>query len=121
MRNRVARCLFLMLVLALATGASATSQASSQGSAKPGTAQTKHYKLAGTVKSVDAKGHSLTVQAGDIPGFMPAMTMPYDVAKNESLDKIVSGDQITADVVVTGDESHLEHVTVTGHAKPKDK
>ncbi len=121
MGKRAARYLFLMLVLALATGASAKSPANRQGSAKPGNAETKHYKLAGTVKSVDVKGHSLIVQHGDIPGFMPAMTMPYDVAKNESLDKIVSGDQITADVVVTGDESHLEHVTVTGHAKPKDK
>jgi protein SCO1/2 len=121
MRQRVALYLFLMLVLPLAAGASPKSQANGQGSAKPGTTQTKHFKLAGTVKSVDAKGHSLLVQHGDIPGFMPAMTMPYDVAKNESLDKLAAGDQITADVVVTGDESHLEHIVVTAHAKTKDK
>jgi protein SCO1 len=121
MRTPLARFVFLTFALTFALGLSAISQANGQGSPKPSTPQTKHFKLAGTVKAVDAKGHLLTIQHGDIPGFMPAMTMPYDVAKTESLDKIAVGDQITADVVATGDDSYLEHIAVTAHAKTKDK
>jgi len=77
----------------------------------------KRYALDGVVRSVDGAQHSLVVQHGDIPGFMAAMTMSYDVAKSENLAKIVVGDNIHADVVVTSDDMHLENITVTGQSK----
>jgi protein SCO1/2 len=59
----------------------------------------------------------LVVQHSDIPGFMPAMTMPYPVAKSVNLAKIETGDRIRADLVVEGMGSgYLEHVTVVGRA-----
>jgi len=84
-----------------------------------GTGQAKRFKLAGTVKSVDAKNHKLVVDHKEIPGFMGAMTMPYSVRKEEDLTKISAGDQVAADVVVTDKDTHLEGVKVTGHAKEK--
>jgi Cu/Ag efflux protein CusF len=77
----------------------------------------KHYKLTGVVKAVDAKGHALTVQHGDIPGFMGAMTMSYPAGKGEDIQKLAPGDQIQADVVVTEKEMHLEGIKVTTPAK----
>ena len=75
----------------------------------------KHFKLQGTVKSVDAKNHKLVVDHKEIPGFMKAMTMPYNVRKEEDLTKISAGDQIAADVVVSAEEGrYLENVKVTG-------
>jgi Cu/Ag efflux protein CusF len=73
----------------------------------------KRYKMSGVVKAVDSKGHALTVQHGDIPGFMGAMTMSYPAGKTEDIQKIAAGDQIQADVVVTGNEMHLEGIKVT--------
>ena len=63
----------------------------------------KRYALDGVVKSVDTAKHSLVVQHGDIPGFMAAMTMSYDVGKTEDLAKVTAGDHIHADVVVNAD------------------
>ena len=77
----------------------------------------QHYKLEGTVQSVDTKGGKLTVQHSAIPGYMPAMTMAYDTAKPVDLTKISPGDQIQADLVVIGTQMHLEHITVISHAK----
>lgn len=76
----------------------------------------KVYKMTGVVKSVDAQGHKLTVQHGDIPGFMGAMTMPYKAGKAEDLKKVAPGDKIQADVVVTGAGTDLENIKVNGHA-----
>jgi Cu/Ag efflux protein CusF len=77
----------------------------------------KHYKMVGVVKAVDAKGHALTVQHGDIPGFMGAMTMSYPAGKGEDIAKVAPGDQIQADVVVTDKEMHLEGIKITTPAK----
>jgi Cu/Ag efflux protein CusF len=83
-------------------------------------AKVQHYKMQGTVKSVDSKDHKLTVQHGDIPGFMSAMTMAYPAGKTEDISKIAPGDQIQADVAVSDSDIHLENIKVTNHAKAKD-
>jgi Cu/Ag efflux protein CusF len=79
---------------------------------------TKRFELSGVVKSVDSKQQKLVVQHGDIPGFMAAMTMPYNAGKQEDLKKVSVGDQIHADVVVNDSEMHLENIAVTGHSEP---
>jgi Cu/Ag efflux protein CusF len=78
----------------------------------------KRFELAGVVRSVDTKQQKLVVQHGDIPGFMAAMTMPYNAGKREDLTKVSVGDQIRADVVVNNSEMHLENITVIGHPEP---
>jgi len=78
----------------------------------------KRYHLTGRVVSTDKRSHSVMVDGDDIPGFMAAMTMPYTVKDDSLLDKLSPGDQITADVVVSGDSSWLENIVVTGHSAP---
>jgi protein SCO1/2 len=111
----------LMLVTIVGMGSAVVGIGSAQ---TPGqSVPPKHFKLEGTVKSVDAQNHKLVVDHKEIPGFMRAMTMPYNVKKEEDLTKVSSGDQIAADVVVSADEGrYLENVKVTGHAaEKKDK
>ena len=49
-----------------------------------------------------------------IPGFMSAMAMPYPIPDQKALAGLSAGDEITADVVVTGDgKYHLENIVVT--------
>ncbi len=78
----------------------------------------KRYHLTGRVISTDHRSHSVMVDGDDIPGFMAAMTMPYTVKDDSLLDKLAPGDQITADVVVSGDQSWLENIVVVGHTAP---
>ena len=70
----------------------------------------QRYDMIGKVVAVDKEGKTLTVDHGDIPGFMMAMTMPYPVKDAALLDKVAAGDQITAKVVSAGGEYWLENV-----------
>jgi Cu/Ag efflux protein CusF/cytochrome c5 len=77
----------------------------------------RHFKLAGTVQSVDAAGERLVIQHGDIPGLMGAMTMSYEVGKHEDLRQIAAGDEVQSDVVVNETGTYLENIKVTRKAK----
>lgn len=78
--------------------------------------QAKRYHLKGKIVSVDKRAKMLNVDGEAISGFMPAMTMPYNVKPEAELDKLSSGDSITADVVVQEDNAWLENIAVTGKA-----
>jgi Cu/Ag efflux protein CusF len=45
--------------------------------------------------------------------------MPYSVPDDAALKALNVGDIIRADIVVQGNDAHLENIKVTGHAKPK--
>jgi protein SCO1/2 len=72
----------------------------------------RRYRLKGTVVQIDKSQQHLVINHEEIPGFMAAMTMPYPVVDARALDQLSPGDQITADVVVTPNEIHLEHIVV---------
>jgi protein SCO1/2 len=80
------------------------------------TTPAKRYHLRGKVVSIDKKANMANIDGEDIPGFMGAMTMPYQVKPVSELDKLAPGDAITADVVVQDDNSWLENVAVTSHS-----
>lgn len=82
-------------------------------------AQPERHQLKGKVVSVDKASKTITVDHGDIPGFMSAMTMPYTVKTEAALDGIQEGDTITADLrVQPSDHAYwLENIVVTEHAK----
>jgi protein SCO1/2 len=102
---------FALMLLACGGG---PSQQTATPAATPaaGSSQGQRYHLAGTIVSIDKEQKHLIVNAGDIPGFMAAMTMPYPVADEATLNRVGVGDQITADIVVANGEGKLENVVV---------
>jgi protein SCO1/2 len=92
---------------------------SAQPAASSPTADGKKYHLEGTVVSIDRQQKRVIVDGKDIPGFMAAMTMPYPVADDQTLDRVKPGDQITADIVATGSDYHLDNVVVAKKADTK--
>jgi hypothetical protein len=76
------------------------------------------YSLSGRVVSVDKAKQQVVVDAADIPGFMMAMTMPYSVKNPSLLGPLTPEDQITADVMVNGNDVWLENIMVV--KKPDD-
>jgi protein SCO1/2 len=108
----------ILTALAVLTGCNKNStQQPAQTSAQTSTqtSSVKHYQLKGKVISIDKRGNMANIDAEAIPGFMDAMTMPYPVKPESDLDKLKPGDLVTADVVVTEDNSWLENIAVTGH------
>jgi Cu/Ag efflux protein CusF len=70
--------------------------------------------------SRDAGGHTRTHPSGkDIPGFMAAMTMPYPVLDDQTLNRVKPEDEITADVVAKDSDIHIDNVVVVKKAGTK--
>jgi protein SCO1/2 len=77
--------------------------------------RTHRYPMQGEVVATNEAAGEITVNHGDIPGFMEAMAMPYRVKDRASIQQIRPGDKIAAEVVVGSDRSDywLENVRIT--------
>jgi len=75
----------------------------------------KKYPLRGEIVAKNAATGEITVKHGDIPGFMPAMAMPYRVKDPAIVQELQPGDKIAAEVVLGKSESDywLEDVRIT--------
>ena len=78
----------------------------------------KRYKLTGRVVSIDKPAHSIFVDGDEIPGFMAAMTMPYQVKDVSVLEKLSPGEQIKAEIVMGNDGAYLENILPAEKASP---
>jgi protein SCO1/2 len=79
------------------------------------------YQLTGQILVVKPETHEVLVKHEDIPGFMPAMTMPYTVSDPALLEDRVAGDLIRATLVVGAERAYLSAIAKTGSAPlPED-
>jgi hypothetical protein len=109
----------LLLNVIIAAGISFSAGLAGCGSPKPAqqpAAGPQRYHLAGRVVSVETAKQQVTVDAGEIPGFMMAMTMGYSVKNPNLLTPLSAEDKITADVVVNGNDVYLENIVVVKKA-----
>src|SRR5262245_48250093 len=82
---------------------------------------TRTYQLTGQILVVKPETKEVLVKHEDIPGFMPAMTMPYTVSDVSILKDRTAGDLITATLNVAPDGAYLSAITKTGSAPlPED-
>jgi Cu/Ag efflux protein CusF len=58
----------------------------------------KEYVFRGKVEKVDTKAKTLIVNGENVQGWMAAMTMTYGVDKEDVVNHVKAGDQITAKV-----------------------
>ena len=97
-------------------------------------ANEKRYPLKGKVVAVDKTERTATISHEDIPGYMPAMTMPFKIKNDADLEMLKAGDQVTAQLVVDDLSSWIEITaiieggspltptsTVPGEPKPGDE
>jgi Cu/Ag efflux protein CusF len=56
--------------------------------------EAKHYPVSGEVISVDVPTQMIMLKHGDIPGFMPAMTMDYKVADGQQIAGLKPGTRL---------------------------
>ena len=83
---------------------------------RPGSGDRKEYKLQGQVLAVENNHTQAIIRHEEIPGFMSAMTMPYDVKDPKEYESIVAGDLITATLVVQPTKAYLQEVKKVGNA-----
>lgn len=71
----------------------------------------RSYEVRGRVAGFGDDARTLIVEHEDIPGLMPAMTMPLEVRDSTSLVGLESGDAVGFDLILKGDESWIENVS----------
>ena len=77
----------------------------------------KSYALHGQVTAMTPDRRVLTIKHDDIQGFMPAMTMPYEVTDPAITKDLIVGDVIDATLLVfVSGVPKLSTITRTGHA-----
>jgi protein SCO1/2 len=72
------------------------------------------------VVSVDTANRRVTIDHAEIPGFMPAMTMPFVVLEKDTalLEGLSPGDEVTARLVVPDSRYWLEDLVVVKKGTP---
>jgi protein SCO1 len=101
MRAHMVFCVCLAL-----TGAAACTPASDR----------RTFTLKGQVLSLEPAKKLVTVKHGEVTGFMPAMTMPYEVKDGTLLDGLAPGDLITATLLVLSNGAYLSTIKKVGQA-----
>jgi len=82
--------------------------------------EAKRYPITGKVVEVDAASRSVTLAHEEIPGFMPAMTMPFVVLERDAalLQAMAPGDSLQAVLVVPDSRYWLEGLVLVKAAVP---
>jgi len=84
----------------------------------------KVYHLRGKVVDTDPAHGIVVLDHEAIPGFMDAMTMPYQLKNPAVIGELHPGDTITADVLVSKSSEQtilLDNIHIVAQAKPGQK
>lgn len=107
----VRKVLFLFLMSML--GLTACKPGSERQGPPPASSQSTNvrtFQVKGVVISVTPKEKSVEIKHEAIPGFMPAMTMPFDVKDTKELTDLHPGDSVSFRMLVTDTEGWIDQV-----------
>jgi protein SCO1/2 len=74
------------------------------------TATQQIYSVTGLVREIKMDRRTAVIQHEEVPGYMPAMTMPFKAKSTNEINTLQPGDQISFRLVVTQDEGWIEQV-----------
>jgi protein SCO1/2 len=72
----------------------------------------QRYELRGKVVAVDKAQRQVTIAHERIPGFMDAMTMPFNIGEDWAVAAFSPGQTVEATLVVQGDRSWIEGIRI---------
>ena len=105
--------LFAAAILATGCGPSADSRRDARITKAPNTNQ-QIFQVKGVVVEVKPKEASVKIKHEEVPDYMPAMTMPFDVKDTNELAGIEAGDPVSFRLLVTDTEGWIDHIQKTG-------
>ena len=111
---RIGRPAALALALTLlATGCTGPSPARSSAPPEP-----QLYPVKGVIRELNPDGRTVIIKHEEIPGYMAAMTMPFEVKDPKELQGLQAGDQVSFVLCVTDRDGWIEHVAKVGVSAP---
>jgi protein SCO1/2 len=75
--------------------------------------QQQRYDLRGKVVSVDKAQRQVTIAHEEVKGYMPAMTMPFQLKDEWAFDILSPGDEVGAALVIDGSSHRLEEIVIS--------
>jgi len=84
------------------------------GSSACGPGASPDHEAHGVVVSLDATARKIALDHGDIPGFMKAMTMTFEVAPEVALDGVAPGVEVDFRAKEEGGVYTVTMIRVTG-------
>jgi len=81
----------------------------------------RRYSARGVVEDVQREQGQILIDHDDIPGLMPAMTMSFDVADRELLERLEPGQEISFTLVRTSRAYEIVDVRVLGMVEVGDE
>jgi Cu/Ag efflux protein CusF len=103
------RSLFIPFIVVLglvACGSGDTPPAQEEAPAAETTSEPQRYVSGGVVEAVDLSGGTATIAHRDIPGFMNAMTMAFEVRPPELLEQVKAGMDVDFTLLVEADGTY---------------
>ena len=76
--------------------------------------ENRTFSVRGVVQEIKPGGQAAVIRHDAIPGYMDAVTMPFDVKTMNELANVRPGDEIDFRLVVTSNDSWIERVKKTG-------
>jgi protein SCO1 len=73
----------------------------------------RRFDISGIVVAVESERAEVTLEHKEIPGYMSAMTMPFKVRDTWALSVLQPGQSVRASLVVDGERSWLEQISIT--------
>ena len=70
----------------------------------------QYFAATGVVQQVELAKKTVTIKHQEVVGYMPAMTMPFDVKDTNLLRGLQMGDAVTFRLVVAGDDAWVDEV-----------
>lgn len=102
----------LFLCLAPASACSKTQEQTGEARASSSSAPRQTYSTRGKIRAIGEKKNNVTIAHEDIPGYMKAMTMMFEVDKPDLLNDIKVDDQVAFTFSDRGDgQLFIESIT----------
>ena len=70
----------------------------------------QYYQAKGVVQEVKPETKSVVIKHEEVPNYMAAMTMPFDVKTVDELRGLQAGDAVSFRIVVAGDDAWIDEI-----------
>lgn len=84
-------------------------------------AEPEVYQVKGVVQEVKPEEKKVVIKHEEIPNYMAAMTMPFDVKDGAELTGIAPGDEVTFRMFVTEDDGWIQEIKKTGQTNELER
>lgn len=93
------------------------------GSAPSASASTNQqaFQVKGVVKELKPDGKTIVIKHEEVPNYMPAMTMPFEVKNTDELRGLQPGNAITFRMIVTDTDGWIDHIMKLNAPQPAEQ